>query len=86
MSPFLETWYHQTDCKDCGEPLCFEQDANGRWAPLESNGNDHRFTCPARNPPPKAPAEPPKKPKYKPWALEYEIEHEGQRTLKRWCK
>lgn len=88
MSPFLETWYHQADCKECGEPLCFIEDENGRWVPTESNGNDHRFTCSARNPPHLTykPPDPLVKPKDKRLAMEFEIAHEGQKTLGRWCK
>lgn len=78
MSPFLENWYPQDNCKYCGEPIMFEN-----RVPLESDGTDHRDRCSSRNQPSTFSPSPviPEKPRHTLRALEHEVLHEGQRTL-----
>lgn len=83
MSPFLETWYSQTTCKHCGEPIMFENKI-----PLESDGTDHRFQCPHylkhKRKIGAFPEAIPEKPTNPRRALEHEVQYEGQKSMEDW--
>lgn len=81
----LEMWEQHKVCS-CGTPIMFEDDGYGNFKMIEEDGTHHNkerhrdIMRQKYEPEP----EPPVKPKNKRMSLDFEIEHEGQKTLKDW--